>query len=690
MLKVIIEAYNNQNFALIEAGTGIWKSLAYLLPAIFSAHENGERTVISTHTITLQEQLLQKDIPFITDTLNFDLEAILVKGMGNYLCLRKLYDLLDHPSLHSIDEQEELHHVENWAKETLDGSISDLEKLPKKLGWEKLNCESDACSFVKCPSYNNCFFFKARKKCKDAKVLVANHHVLMADLQMRSIEENQGILPDYEHLIIDEAHTLEEIATRSLASSISSQYILRRLNELVSERGNTGKLQRLQLIILEHSGSIEEKLNQKVFDLLSEKRATQSLIMESFLLFAEFLNKYYSSNEGKLALDPTTRKEPEFENITTEFSKLIEHLKGFTQNLNSLIERISDIQEAYIIKKMQNVVIDTKSIILFLEKTTRMLEEFFKAEISPHKVYVIEWDQEKSLSAIRLLIIQLNIADILSRTLFTPRDSAILCSATLCHNKQFSFIKSQLGFDHPEIQERGVTEKILASPFNYPEKVLLATPADMPEPHSYHYQQMLCKYLLQATQASVGGAFILFTSYKTLNQCYEEIANKLVENGLLPLKQGDENRNTLLKMFKERPNSVLFGTDTFWEGIDVPGFHLRMVIITKLPFPVPTEPLFQAKCKQIDESGKNSFLEYSVPKAIVKFKQGFGRLIRTKQDFGTILCLDSRLITKRYGHYFFNSLPDCQKFSGSFNEIKSKLERFYEGHKEWSVTESNR
>ena len=275
--------------------------------------------------------------------------------------------------------------------------------------------------------------------------------------------------------------------------------------------------------------------------------------------------------------------------------------------------------------------------------------------------------------------------------LFSLRESAILCSATLSHNKQFSFAKKQLGFESEELKNRGIIEKLLESPFNYKEKVLLATPSDMPDPRSPSYQQMLCENILKAVKVSQGGAFILFTSYSSMGHCYDNsVESELIESGLLPLRQGDENRNTLLKIFKENPNSVLFGTDTFWEGIDVPGFNLRQVIITKLPFPVPSEPIFQAKCKQIEAEGKSSFMEYSVPKAIVKFKQGFGRLIRTKKDFGTILCFDSRLIQKAYGRLFISSLPQCQRCSEPFEGILKKMQNFYESNREWSVTESNR
>ncbi len=694
MLQAIVKAFNEKTFAFIEAGTGIGKSLAYLLPAILNGIENDGRCVISTHTITLQEQLLQKDIPFILKTLGYDLSAVLVKGMGNYLCLRKYYDLLDHASLQSVDQQTELAQLEDWIQTTSDGSLSDLETTPKKIGWEKLNCESDACSFVKCPQYSNCFFFKARKKCKDAKILVANHHLLLADLQMADSDGQNGILPEYEHLIIDEAHTLEDIATRSLATSVSAQYILRKLNELVAERGGSGKLQRLKKVLIEHEDSLEQELIEQVCDdLFAEKRLTQSLLFEAYIALGDFLDENCSnssSNDGKIALDAQMRSHPEFENIKTFFVQLSQQIKGFTQSLASAIERCSEISNSQITKKLQNIIIDTKSLINFFEKTANVLQDFFNPEENQHKVYVIEWNSSRSLSGIRMLIIQLNVSEILATNLFSPRSSATLCSATLSHNKEFAFAKKQLGFQSEELKSRGLVEKLLESPFDYKEKVLLATPSNMPDPRTPNYNQILCENIVSAVKTSQGGAFILFTSYNTLGHCYDKIAEELISEGLLPLRQGDENRNTLLKIFKENSNSVLFGTDTFWEGIDVPGFNLRLVIITKLPFPVPSEPIFQAKCKQLEAEGKSSFMEYSVPKAIVKFKQGFGRLIRTKNDFGTILCFDSRLINKAYGRLFINSLPKCKRSFEPFNKVLVQMQKFYDSNREWSVTESNR
>lgn len=682
MLKAIVAAFNDKSFAFIEAGTGIGKSLAYLLPAIYNAAKKEQRSVISTHTITLQEQLLAKDIPLIFQALGLNLEAALVKGMGNYLCLRKMHDLLDHASLHNGEEQYELLAIKQWEQTTNDGSISDLEKTPKKLSWDKLNCESDACSFNKCPHYSNCYFFKARKKCKDAKILVVNHHLLLADLQKQEEDADQiGILPEYENLIIDEAHTLEEIATQSLASYTSFLAILRKLTELMAENSSLGKLQLLHKTLLEHESTVEKGLlDQITLDLFTEKNNAQNALIEAFASLGEFLNKQpiESDNpESKLTITPLMRSSEPFIESKKLFDLLIGQLNKFTLSLNLVIGRCSDIKDSKLNKKLQNLVIDLKAIASFFEKASLTIDDFFNGTLTKNKIYVLEWNRFKSTSAIRLLIIQLNISEYLSEHLFAPRDSAVLCSATLTYNKDFSFIQNQLGFCSEELLGRKQITKLIESPFDYQSQALLAIPSDIPDPRSPDYFSASFQYALKAAEASKGGAFILFTSYKMLEQCYQKISAELLQLGLLPLKQGDENRNTLLKTFKENSNAVLFGTDTFWEGIDVPGFNLRLVILTKLPFPVPSEPIFQAKCNQIEERGDNPFMEYAIPKAIVKFKQGFGRLIRTKTDYGCILCLDSRLINKAYGKLFIKSLPVCRMVTGHLNSITSELKNFY-------------
>lgn len=684
MLDCVVEAYNTKRFALIEAGTGVGKSLAYLLPALYAAHEKGETTVISTHTITLQEQLVNKDIPFILDSLGIDLEIALVKGMGNYLCLRKLDVLQDQHSSLNLSEVEDLHQIESWARETTDGSSSSLSHIPKNISWDRLNCESEACSFVKCPHYKECFFFKTRKKIKDAKILIVNHHLLMVDIQTKNqIDSKTNILPDYEHLILDEAHTLEDIATSALAQFTSAQLLYRKLNELISERGAQGKIQLLKTKLASYEEEIPPKLWEKISsDLFAEKRAVEQELSESFNALDDYLNQNFApsypkeDNLEKIQLTSELLADESWLQIKENFSQLIEKLKRFSTTLQLMIPELERLKKEFL-KSIDNLLIDIKALALFLEKTALLLWDYFNTTPNEDKIFVIEWKMRKGHSSTSLSILHLNIADILSQKLFYPLESALLCSATLNHNQSFNFVKNRLGLTQESFGNDFFIEKILPSPFDYKSQVLLAIPKDIPDANGRDYLDAVCHVMKGAITSSQGGTFLLFTSYKMLKECYERLLPTLLDQGLLPLKQGDENRSVLLDLFKENPHSVLFGTDTFWEGIDVPGFHLRQVVMTKLPFPVPSEPLFQAKCKQIEKAGQNPFIDFSIPKAIVKFKQGFGRLIRNQEDFGCILCLDSRLLTKTYGKIFLQSLPECQTIFGSSKEVQEKIKEFF-------------
>lgn len=681
MLEAVFEAFKEKKFAFIEAGTGVGKSLAYLLPAIFHCKETGEKCVISTHTITLQEQLLQKDIPFILKSLGIDLEVVLVKGMSNYLCLRKLNDQLDRDSAFSFDQKSELEKIQSWASITSDGSLSNIPIMPEKVVWEKLNCESDACTFIKCPYYKDCFFFEARKKCKDAHLLIANHALLLADIGAKQIDEVQNsILPEYENIIIDEAHTFEDIATQSLASQVSSNAILRKLNELLSERFGSGLIQRLEKIINEFKEEVNPKLlGQVVNDFPIDKKTLEVNLIEAFAAFGEFLEDE-SPNEGssyqKLTLTQQMRQKEAFKYLEELFDSLIDQIKGFCSSILSVLDCLTEIN-SIIKKRAQNILIDLKAICFYFEKISTILWDFFHIEDEKNKIYVIEWDKNRSTSAIKLFIIHLNVSEVLSKYLFSIRRSGVLCSATLSLNNSFRFIQNQLGFNSSYFAKEEFIEKELKSPFDYSKQTLLAIPSDMPDPRSFEYSYKLPEQIKRILDLSQGGAFVLFTSYKALNECYDKISDDLISKGLLPLKQGDENKHILLKNFKENSNAVLFGTDTFWEGIDIPGFNLRLVIITKLPFPVPSEPIFQSRCNQLEKKGLNPFLNYSIPKALVKFKQGFGRLIRSKNDFGCILCLDSRLVHKRYGQLFLNALPSAQKSINSSKNICEDIKNFY-------------
>lgn len=680
MLETVFKSQDQASIALIEAGTGVGKSLAYLLPALHIAHTEGHITVVSTHTITLQEQLMQKDLPFLSKTLGLDIPVALVKGMGNYLCLRKLYDLVDQASLLNVTEREQLKELESWVEKTDDGSSSDLNKTYDKITWDKVHCESSACSFVKCQHYKECFFFKARKKVKDAKVLVVNHHLLMVDMQAKELEDKGAILPEYDHLVIDEAHTLEDIATSALAQNCSLQGITRKLHELVSDRTSLGKMQRLKHKLTPMQDVLKDSLWNKVsFEVFSEKKEVETTLLDAFYDLEDFLKATHPSNDlsnERIELGDLLRSHPSWQNLQVSFEKLEERLLSLSSTLSVMIQQIES-TDRDIQKKVESLLVDIKALSSFYERSALLLKEFFKGKAHPSKLYVIEKTERKTYHNIQLNVIELNIAKILAENLFSPPLSTVLCSATLNHKGKFDFVKKQLGLRAPYFKKERFLETILPSPFNYKEQALLAAPNNLPMPTAPDYLEAVCSQIQSALAASQGGAFVLFTSFKMLGQCYERLLPFMLDKKLLPLKQGDENRTLLLNLFKKEKNGVLFGTDTFWEGIDVPGESLRLVILTKLPFPVPTEPLFKARCTQIEKEGGNSFMDYSIPKALIKFKQGFGRLIRSQKDRGCILCLDSRLVTKRYGNLFIQDLPTCKTSFGPSRDLEKQISLFF-------------
>lgn len=699
MARDVVEAYNRDKIALIEAGTGTGKSLAYLLPAILWAAKTGERTVISTHTITLQEQLLQKDIPFLLKSLKLALKAVLVKGMHNYLCLRKLEDAICEKQLLPDAEEEEIEAIGAWAQETVDGSRADLPIMPSLAAWEKVGAEGDACNFQKCPHYKNCFYFKARKEASDAQILVVNHSLLCVDLNMRSADqksstENSGLLPSYNRLIIDEAHHLEGIATEAFASRVNRWDFMRLLAKLAAERKSSEKVGKLSLLrqkIVEcylgkEGPAVTSLLNRLEIDLLAEKQQLNLLMQELFQGFALFLEFYANtssanedgSGEQKWRLRPENFTHQLWqEQILPAANRLIQELRRYVQALSSLERDIEQLQNEVLSERTKSVCLDISAIGMRLAKMAADLEHFISKEFTVSSVRWIELRPLKTFVNMQLIDADLDISTQLHEKIFAPFPTVVLCSATLATKRNFAFIRKQLGITLDENNASRCIEKVYDSPFNFAKQALLVVPTDMPDPNDPGFTQAVVEEVWRAIQACRGQAFVLFTSFVMMRSCFELLKERL-QNGRYPvLLQGEQQRQLLLSKFKSTPYSVLFGTDSFWEGVDVVGDALRCVIIVKLPFKVPSEPLIQARTETILAAGGNPFFEYTVPHAIVKFKQGFGRLIRKETDRGCIVCLDPRIVNKGYGKFFLDSLPNCGKLFEKREFIKGKMEEFY-------------
>lgn len=603
MAHLIGKAYQENSVALIEAGTGIGKSLAYLAPAIFWALEHKERTVISTHTIALQEQLLEKEIPLILNLLQVDLKAVIVKGMGNYACLKK------------FDEWEEKDAKwRAWIESTTEGSRSTIPFPHPTATWEKIGADKARCTGAKCSFYRSCFFFKARRRLEEAKLLIVNHHLLMADL--KGGEESET-LPDYDRLIIDEAHNFEDVALDALSHRFDRISLLRLLMTKIPEG----------------SFELEVEIPAKL----------RSLITLAEDAFSKLNIKEETTVRLHQPLAPPAHHL--FEQLNADLVSLLTELKLIAKKCSE-----EDSAELY-------------GLTSALDKKVEALTSFLAEETSKSRVRWIE----KTASNLTLCESDFNVAAHLRQMVFNPVSTTILCSATLATGKEFEFVKERLGVKGAD---RAVTEAIYESPFDYPNRVFLGIPNDIPLPQEPDFIKKASLMIRDYLHANHGGAFVLFTSYEMLRQCYE-----LLKDHFDILKQGDAARSLLLEEFKQRKDGILFGTDSFWEGIDVPGEALTLVIITKLPFNVPDDPIVEARSEMLKEEGKNPFMDYLVPEATLKFKQGFGRLMRSKTDRGAVICLDKRIKTKPYGALFLKSLPSCPIYFEPSKELVKRLEK---------------
>lgn len=674
MAEGILSAYEKDKIALIEAGTGIGKSLAYLVPAVYWALKHQEKSVISTHTIALQEQLIHKDIPFLLKTMDVDLKAVLVKGMGNYLCLRKLGELRQQPLLFSLDESQQVQNIEKWAERTNGGTRSEIQFPIASGTWEKVACEADNCSHVQCPFYKSCFFFKARKEAEDAQILVVNHHLLMADINAKIRQDGaqeKSVIPRFERAIIDEAHHLEQVALDSFAQGSDRIGLQRLLARIFSE--SHPERSRLNLIRADFSQAKPSLLHALDVEIPVHKKECAALIEKAFAEMAYFLENAVTqpkarSKESKWRLTEAMCsleywKDP----LQVTFHSLEEKLTQLALALSSLESQLGEFKGSKLEEQAQDHSLELKSLAIRLEEKAANLNRFFSHNDLDRRVRWVEM----TASNVVLMDANLAIATLLYDNLFAKLRTTALCSATLTTNRAFSYLKQRLGI-HNE-KEENVLEQIFDSPFDYAQRTLLAIPTDLPGPSDPQFLPQILEPLRQIIQISKGNAFILFTSYEMLQWVHEKLSNDATLTQYLMLKQGDLSRHLLLEEFKETSGSVLFATNSFWEGVDVPGEALRCVVIVKLPFAVPSEPIYQACSEVLERKGKDPFNDYAVPQAVIRFKQGFGRLMRKKNDRGCIVCLDHRLVKKNYGKQFLNSLPPCKTTSGPSKKVLEEM-----------------
>ena len=593
MSKAVAEAFRHHQHLIVEAGTGVGKTLAYLIPAMVS----GLKTVVSTGTKNLQEQLFFKDIPYLRKHVSNDFSAIYMKGRANYLCLKRLNLFRQKALFQDTDEVKIFKKIQDWGQTTKSGDRAELDGVPDNYGpWRQVCCTRETCTGSQCEYYNKCFLFKMRREAEEADLLIVNHHLFFADLAIKGLGLGE-VIPEYEAVIFDEAHLLENIATSYFSISVNNYHA----DELTQD-------------------VLREITNAKIKD--TDEITNISKTLQLLLQVSQRFFRFFENNSGRYRLrdDAIDRKvyevAPDFANALLQLSSQLRGLKGATDELQFLARRVDEIKNA-------------------LELILNMGE--------PGYVY---WCETQG-RGVFLHASPIDVSTDMRRNVFEQLPRIVLTSATLSTGNNFDFVKERLGLDQP-------VELIVGSPFDYESQAVLYLPQWMPEPSSKDFIEYAASEIKQVLEKSQGRAFVLFTSYRNMDEVYERLKNSLPYK---LLKQGQKSRNALLEEFKKDIHSVLFGTSSFWQGVDVQGEALSCVIIDKLPFASPSEPIVEARIENLRNRHENPFMSYQVPSAIITLKQGLGRLIRSKQDTGILCILDSRILTKQYGRTFLESLP---------------------------------
>ena len=658
LTEAVCTCFNDSSVGVFEAGTGVGKSLAYLLPSIIWAKRNKKRVAVSTGTINLQQQLLEKDVPAAKKILGkefSDVKFILIKGRQNFLCLRRLSQAVQEADFFS-GGAEELQRIKEWAGEAKEGSRSELDFLPSEQVWSSVCSESDNCHAEKCAYFHTCFVMKLKREAESSAILIVNHHILFADLAIRAEGagyDSTAVLPAFENIVIDEAHAIEDAAESFFSHSVSRFDLHKQINLLHRfKRGKqTGLLMRLASV------SEEGGLLPLVLE-LTEKTITAFTVMEERAL--RFLE-----NAPAKSLTQIDRAQTE---------TLLSAAKSFSDNITGLIIKLEKIINAVDgDADEENILKDASVIVRRLRGMADLIENFLNKDAFLEDVFWFEKIRLAQGEAARFIQTPLNMAPIMRRSVFLPMASVICVSATLKTGGSFDFWLGRNGLKN--LTEKKTVNGFFPSPFPYEKNVVLNIPSDIPMPDAPGFQDSLNKAVAALLEITNGKTLVLFTSYESLKKSCEYVRS-CIKADIRILRQGEADRMVLLNEFKNDISSCLFATASFWAGVDVPGESLSHVILAKLPFSVPSDPIFKAKSDLIDKSGGNSFMHLSVPQAVIQFRQGFGRLMRSGSDRGIVTVLDKRILVKRYGQIFIQSIPKTIQCFAPLGSILNKTEDF--------------
>ncbi len=660
LLKTITHGFNEEQIVVAEAGTGVGKSFSYLIPSLKWASENEQRVVISTATINLQQQIMEKDLPMAQELCATNVQAVLVKGRRNYLCLSRLAEALEENSLFR-EKDDVLLQIKEWGESSREGSVSELPFMPSDELWSRVCSDGDACFGAKCRHFERCFVMKSRREAASAGILVVNHHLFFADMSLRISGmgfEGTALLPRFHKVVFDEAHNIENSATSYLSEEYNRLQLFRYLQRLYSQKKgrSTGLLVRLEDIGEAPEGVLFQELLR---DLRSQAEILDALAFDFF---------------------------PEGNSVRLEDNSHPDYIRKIREPLMLMREKLGQLI-AYLNKwydlleetdREHMVVLEFKMVLNRLNQYSVFMNKFSQFDRDEEDaVFWLEKKVRGGKSYVRFLITPLEIAGTLRSGIYDCYSSIVFTSATLTMDNDFRFWQRRMGLEF-QSDERLVSRQFV-SPFDYGSRVLLGLPDDLPDPTDSLYRNKLRNGIKLLLESSEGRALVLFTSYELLQYCYDSILSDWSLPEVTLIRQGTEDRARLLKHFSEDEQSVLFATDSFWEGVDTPGESLRLVIICKLPFRVPTDPVYQARLEAIEKRGGNPFRELSLPESVMKFRQGFGRLMRRKTDRGAVVVMDGRILRKGYGSVFLRSLPPSLISKKRFSSVLDDMENFIYG-----------
>ena len=630
MAEAVLRAFEEKRHLIVEAGTGTGKTLAYLVPAIAAACGSGARVVISTGTKNLQEQLMDKDIPFLQETLPARFRAAVMKGRNNYACLHRIKRAEEMPFLEGLEQIDQFDEVFRWAAQTDAGDRAELSNLPENLPfWRHIDARSDTCLGQKCPDFDPCFITRMRQRATDADVIVVNHHLFFADLALRNGAYG-AVLPDYAAVILDEAHQIEDVASEYFGTGVSNYQIddlLRDVSYLkVDEKESQKELTRVSARI--------QRFTDLFWISFHEGRGMEGRFTLTRRVVARVDNSRSDLDEAK----------PQINNSR--------HSDGYVA-LDNVLHRL---ETTLAILQAEEADADN------LLRRTRQLRFDLNFIVKAEDKQFVYWIERRG-RGVFLRASPIDVSSFLQDRLFDKVPTVVLTSATLSSAGNFRFIRDRLGLDEGE-------EMIAESIFDFENQAVLYLPEKMPDPRSPQWGAAAAEEAIKIVNATHGRAFVLCTSFAGMHEMFERVASQIDYPCLV---QGSAAKGELLKKFRATPNAVLFATSSFWQGVDVRGDQLSCVIIDKLPFAVPSDPIVAARQRHIEEQGGSSFYEYSVPQAIISLKQGLGRLIRSTTDRGVLAVLDPRLRTKMYGRTFLQSLPPC-RVTSTISDLEAVFE----------------